>query len=185
MVYNPFTADTTKMSSEEFEIYIKNLMDKLISNYNLDYYSIEHDKKIDTYDGTYQIDVFMRYEMMGIKYLTLIECKKYTHPVPREKVEILHNRIKSLGAHKGILFSTARFQSGALLYAETHNIALIQIVDGQLLYETRSLSSNSPSFTQCIKTNKYKSLIIKKKNDSTYCSVFEPENDKQLLFKIN
>lgn len=48
----------------------------------------------------------------------LVECKKYDKPVGRDKVEILANRLQSIGAQKGILISTSGFQSGAARYAK-------------------------------------------------------------------
>lgn len=81
-------------------------------------------------DGNYQIDVMVKHTFLGGQFITLIECKKYKNPVPREKVEILYNRIRSIGAHKGMLFSTSRFKQGAIDFARKHGIALVQITDG-------------------------------------------------------
>lgn len=44
-------------------------------------------------------------------------------------VQILNDRVRETGAHKGILFSTVRFQRGAVEYADAHGIALIQLTD--------------------------------------------------------
>jgi restriction system protein len=80
-------------------------------------------------DGNYEIDVVVRFKALGVSYLTLVECKHLKRRVEREVVQILHDRVKSLGAHKGILFSTCGFQSGALEYAHKHGIALIQLAE--------------------------------------------------------
>lgn len=64
----------------------------------------------------------------------IAECKRYTNPVNREKVVILADKVKSLGAHKGILISTSGFQSGAHEYAKKHGIALIQILDKHVVH---------------------------------------------------
>jgi len=47
---------------------------------------------------------------------------------------ILADKVKSLGAHKGILISTSGFQRGAYEYAVKHGIALLQIVNKQVLH---------------------------------------------------
>lgn len=57
------------------------------------------------------------------------ECKQYKNRVNREKVVVLADKVRALGAQKGILLSTAGFQSGAIQYAKKHGIALIQIFD--------------------------------------------------------
>ena len=59
----------------------------------------------------------------------LAECKQHKKRVGRDKVEVLESRLRSLGAQKGLLLSTAGFQSGAIQFAEKHGIALIQVFD--------------------------------------------------------
>lgn len=39
---------------------------------------------------------------------------------------------------KGMIFSTVQYQRGALEYAKKHGIALARMVDGSVLYETKS-----------------------------------------------
>ncbi|WP_229635467.1 restriction endonuclease [Pseudomonas syringae] len=74
----------------------------------------------------------------GAELMVLIECKKYRNAVERELVQVLHDKVRSLGAHKGMLFTTSGFQSGAIKYAKAHGIALVSIVDGAATYQTRS-----------------------------------------------
>ena len=76
-------------------------------------------------------------EVMGIQYVSLVECKHYKNPITREKVQALNSKILSIGAHKGILISTSNFQSGAIEYAGKHGIALIQITEAATKYEMR------------------------------------------------
>ena len=59
--------------------------------------------------------------------LTLIECKDYSHSVDVSEVRDFDGRIKQLNAHKGIMFSTAKFQEGAYKYANTKNIGLVRV----------------------------------------------------------
>ena len=60
----------------------------------------------------------------------LIECKRYGRPVEREKVAVLADKLRALGAHKGMMFSTSGFQKGALTYAQKHGIALVKVEAG-------------------------------------------------------
>lgn len=100
---------------------------------------VTHDAKMETYDSIYQIDVLAKFQAFaGAEFTVLIECKKYRGAVERELVQVLHDKVRSLGAHKGMLFATSGFQSGAIRYATAHGIALVSIIDGAATYETRS-----------------------------------------------
>ena len=80
--------------------------------------------------------------LMGVEFKVICECKRYKSSVNREKVVILADKIKSLGAHKGILLSTSSFQSGAIQYAKEHGIALIQVFDNNLAHYSHASGSN-------------------------------------------
>ena len=56
----------------------------------------------------------------------------------RERVELLWSRVQSASAHKGILFSTSGFQSGAIKYAKSKNIGLVTVADGRSTYQVRA-----------------------------------------------
>ncbi len=99
------------LSPEEFELLAKQLLDADSSS--LQDYRSSHKETIVGFDGEYEFDVTVRFSAMGANYLTLVECKHYKHRVKREVVQTLLAKIQSTGAHKGIVFSTADFQSGA------------------------------------------------------------------------
>ena len=79
----------------------------------------------------------------GAKITILVECKRYARPVEREKVLALWAKLQDVGAHKAIMFATSGFQSGALTYAKNKGIATVIFVDGDFLYETKSMSLES------------------------------------------
>ncbi|MCK5136640.1 MAG: restriction endonuclease [Bacteroidales bacterium] len=112
------------------------LPDELVSK------SIEHNVKIPGIDGIYQIDIKLTFEVFGANFLVLIECKRYSSPVKREAVQILHSKLSSLGAQKGVLVSTSGFQRGAIQYAKEHGIALLRIAAGRMTYETKNIFSD-------------------------------------------
>jgi len=74
-------------------------------------------------DGSYVIDVTARFSAMGASFLVLIECKHERRKVERQAVQVLHAKMVSTWAQKGMLFSVAGFQSGAVEYATVHGIA--------------------------------------------------------------
>ena len=64
--------------------------------------------------------------------------KHQNSPVKRDVVQVLRDRLRTTGAHKGILVATTTFQRGAIEYAKTHGIALVQITGGLASYRTKS-----------------------------------------------
>lgn len=112
---------------------------------NLDSFEATHRKKIKGMDGEYEIDVAIQFQVFkGAKIDVLIECKKYSYPIERSLVQILKDKKESVGAHKAILISTSKFQSGAIDYASKNGVALIQVENGQVLYIQNNLLK-----TQC------------------------------------
>jgi restriction system protein len=59
-------------------------------------------------------------------------------------VQILLAKVQSVGAHKGILFSVAGFQEGAVAYASTHGIALVQLCKGETTWFARTSGPAPP-----------------------------------------
>ena len=60
--------------------------------------------------------------------LILIECKNYSHPVPVDDAEEFFSKLQQVGAAnaKGIIASTAPFQSGAREFAKAKGIGLLR-----------------------------------------------------------
>ncbi|WP_232583335.1 restriction endonuclease [Photobacterium carnosum] len=100
--------------------------------------TVEHDKKIKSHDGEYQIDIYCQFEMFGGDFKVLVECKRHKNPIKRDVVQLLHGKLESIGAHKGFIVATTGFQKGAIQYATQHGIALVRIIDGEAIYETKS-----------------------------------------------
>jgi restriction system protein len=128
-----------EFSPEQFELFVRDTLDS--QGVDLQDYVSNHQEPIITPDGEYIFDVTVRFSAMGVSYLTLIECKRYKDPVKRERVELLWSRMQSVSAHKGILFSTSGFQSGAIEYAKSKNIGLVTVADGRSAYEVRAEGS--------------------------------------------
>ena len=123
------------MSPTDFEKYSLYLLKQ--QTQGLENLEIEHNVIIEKSDGSYQIDGIIRFDVMGIRYTTLVECKHYKNTISREKVQVLYDKIRATGAQKGILISTSGFQSGAIKYASEHGIALIQITEAETTFEAR------------------------------------------------
>ncbi|MBC8997830.1 restriction endonuclease [Pseudomonas sp. N40(2020)] len=136
-MFPPMANPNLEITATEFEFLVRDWI--LKQGGELTSLEVKHDVKVEAYDSTYQIDVLAKFQAFaGAEFIVLIECKKYRNAVERELVQVLHDKVRSLGAHKGMLFTTSGFQSGAIKYATAHGIALVSIVDGAATYHTRS-----------------------------------------------
>lgn len=126
-----------EMTPKEFEkVSLEILKDQMKGVDNL---KIEHNVIFKKEDGNYQIDGTMYFEIMGMKYLTLVECKLYKNPINRGIVQLLYDKSRAIGAQKGVIISTSNFQKGAIDFASVHGIALIQLTEANTNFETRSM----------------------------------------------
>jgi restriction system protein len=125
-----------EMTAEEFEQYVAQDLAQLgIALHN---FQVQRLETIQGSDGEYEIDVPARFEALGANFLVLVECKHHKHPIKREVVQVLFDRLRAVGGHKGILYATAPFQRGAIEYAQLHGITLIQVADGRANYGVKA-----------------------------------------------
>lgn len=101
--------------------------------------SINLHEKIAGADGTYDFDATVRYHFAGMSFLVVVEAKLHKNPIKRELVQVLYQKVQSVGAHKGVMISTAPYQTGAVVFAKKHGIALVTVTEGRFLYETRDV----------------------------------------------
>lgn len=126
---NPYREFVASISAIEFEKYCIEILNAYAEAEALIDFQILHNQKVQTNDGEYQIDIMAEFVALSVGFKVIVECKRYTRPIEREKIVVLADKVRSLGAHKGILISTSGFQSGATEYARQHGIALLQIFD--------------------------------------------------------
>lgn len=154
-MYIPCKGSLLEMTPTEFEKHSLHILTEQIQN--IVNCNFQHNKIIEVDDGNYQIDGYIEFNLMGIDYKTIVECKHYKSSISREKVAVLYDKIRACGANKGVLISSSNFQSGALQFASKHGIALIQLTDSDSLYETRSgfNGQNNPFSLPKKKLNSY------------------------------
>jgi hypothetical protein len=75
----------------------------------------------------HKIDVWVRFKRFGLETKWAVECKCWATAVTQEKVMALKAIVDDIGADRGILISTAGFQSGAVRAAEKTNITLTDL----------------------------------------------------------
>lgn len=145
-MFLPTRDNYTEMTPTEFEKVVLSELKSQFTSQSVSDYSFEHNVVENVYDGSYQIDGEIKFISMGVEFKILVECKHYKNPVKREQIQALYDKIRALGAHKGIFVTTSSFQSGAIKYATAHGIALISVIDGKLTYETRSFETHEPIY---------------------------------------
>jgi restriction system protein len=128
--------DPINLTPDQFESEVEKLVRKL--GYELAEFKTQRLEQIKGSDGEYEIDVTARFEALGVNFLVLIECKHHKHPIKRDVVQVLYDRLRAVGAQKGMIFATTSFQRGAIEYAKKHGIALVEVVDGKTSYSTRA-----------------------------------------------
>jgi Restriction endonuclease len=105
-----------------------------------------HEKIIGT-DGAYDFDATVRYRFAGMAFLVVVEAKLHRNPIKRELVQILHQKIHSVGAHKGVMVATSPYQTGAVEFAKAHGIALVTVTESRFVFATRNIATRTrPTF---------------------------------------
>ena len=124
------------MDPTDFEKYALQVLES--KTRGLENVKFVHNTVVEAYDGNYQLDGYIEFEVMGVLYKTIVECKHYKYPISREIIQKVYDNLRAIGAHKGIVISTSNFQSGAITYAKSHGIALIQLTEAGDSYDARS-----------------------------------------------
>jgi len=133
----PWERDWLRVSPVEFEQIVVEYLRGLEGR--LEGFEVSHRTPLAGPDGEFEIDAVARFDALGASFVVLVECKHHRNPIKRELVQVFRDKIRSLSAHKGLLFSTAPFQKGAIEYAQSQGIALVHITQGGPIYETRWL----------------------------------------------
>ncbi|CAN7427777.1 restriction endonuclease [Polaromonas sp. LjRoot131] len=134
--------ESLSLTPRDFELLVQGIIDAAADGL-VDYQS-EHQALLAGVDGEYVIDVVATFSALGARFVVLVECKHLARPVERKDVQVLHSKIQSLGAHKGMLFSVSGFQSGAIEYATSHGIALVEVATGTSNWHTRAAGPPTP-----------------------------------------
>jgi len=130
--------ETVNITPREFEDQVKTWLEH--SSQTMTDFNVTARRTLEGAGGEYEIDAVAELEILGgAKIVVLVECKYYTSAVKRDVIMLLDAKVRDIGAHKGIVFATAGFQSGALEYARAHGIATVNVVNGESIYETKDL----------------------------------------------
>jgi restriction system protein len=132
--WNP--PESADISAKEYELQVVKWLKATASC--LDRFTVSHLKHIEGIGGDYEFDGVAEFTSFHeARFTVLVECKRYSRPVEREKVLALWAKLQAVSAHKAMMFATSGFQSGAIQYASEKGIATITFMAGKLVYQTR------------------------------------------------
>lgn len=140
------------ITSAEFEQFVADLLRS--TDPLLDGLQVTLHDKIQGVDGVYDFDATVKFGVGGMRFLVLIEAKHHSNPIKRELVQVLHDKLRSVGAHKAAMISTAPYQRGALEYAKTHRIALVTVTEGRFTFRTRAIQE-APALSRQQATDRF------------------------------
>ncbi|GHA67163.1 hypothetical protein GCM10009007_04690 [Formosimonas limnophila] len=119
----------TKNTGKAYEEFVGKIYQALIdsevhsSQQNI---CVETNKKIiDRFGQERQFDVYWEYELGGIVYKSVIECKDYNSSITIEKIDALIGKLHDLPDITPIFATTKGYQSGAKNKAEKYKINLL------------------------------------------------------------
>jgi restriction system protein len=133
--WNP--ASSAAVTPQEYEKQVVTWLK--LSGASLQQFKVNHLEYLSGTGGEYEFDAVAKFTVFNdAQIIVLVECKCYSRPVEREHVLTLWAKLQDVNAHKAMIFSTCGFQSGALEYAKSRNIAAITFARGDFLYETKA-----------------------------------------------
>ncbi len=81
-----------------------------------------------------QLDVTVRFERGGYRFLVIIECKNLSRPVEIGEVDSFVTKSKDLGANKAVMVASRGFSSGAKDVAKRHDIQILTLEEISLRF---------------------------------------------------
>jgi len=132
----PMNRDWYEVSPVQLETIVVEFLREL--GRPLQSFSVDHLGKVAGPDGEFVLDGVARFCAFGADFTVLVECKHHRRRVERGLVQELSDKVTSVRAQKGIMFSTGGYQDGAIEYARSRSIALVHLTPGGPMYESRS-----------------------------------------------
>ncbi|ARR48135.1 restriction endonuclease (plasmid) [Vibrio campbellii] len=116
-------------NGREYEAFVASLQQALLDSEEwmaLKNIVIERNKKIvDRCGVEREFDLYWEYELAGICYKTVIECKDYASSISIDKIDSFVGKIQDVPGVKPIFATRTGYQSGAKIKAEKYNIELL------------------------------------------------------------
>jgi hypothetical protein len=133
-------------NGREYESFVQKLQQALINSEEFLYQkniSIQRNVKIlDNCGVLREFDLYWKYELAGVIYKTVIECKDYASKVSVEKIDALIGKVRDIPDIKPVFATKIGYQSGAEQKAKYNKIELL-IVREQIDDDWKDENGNS------------------------------------------
>lgn len=114
---------------KDYEKFVQNLQQALLDSEKFSEQKnikIERNKKItDNSCIEREFDLYWEYELAGVTYKTVIECKDYASRVSIEKIDALIGKVRDIPDLKPVFATKTGYQSGAEKKAKSNRIDLL------------------------------------------------------------
>ena len=114
---------------KDYEIFVQKLQQALLDSEQLTTQKnieVQRNKKITDNCGIdREFDLYWEYELAGVTYKTIIECKDYIRPVSVEKIDALIGKIRDIPDLKPLFATKTGYQIGAEKKAKSNKIDLL------------------------------------------------------------
>ena len=114
---------------KDYEIFVQKLQQALLYSEPLTKQKnikIERNKKITDNSGIErEFDLYWEYELAGITYKTVIECKDYASKISIDRIDALIGKIRDIPDLKPVFATKTGYQKGAKIKAEKNKIDLL------------------------------------------------------------
>lgn len=118
-------------NGKEYELFVANLQQALFNSESVTTQKnilVESNKKIlDNCGIERQFDIYWEYELGGLTYKTVIECKDYNSHISVEKIDALIGKVNDIPDLKAVFATKMGYQSGARTKAEQNKIELLVV----------------------------------------------------------
>ena len=84
-------------------------------------------KIVNSYGIKREFDVYWEYELAGLTYKTVIECKDYSSPITVDRIDSFLGKLRDLPDLKAVFATKIGYQSGAMKSAMHNNIELLVV----------------------------------------------------------
>ena len=112
-----------------YELFVQRVQQALNDAQGLGAYkniNVQHNVKLVDKNGIErQFDLYWEFEVGGVVYRNVIECKDFANSVPIEKIDALAGKLSSFPGMHGIIATRNAFQSGAIKEAEAKGIDVL------------------------------------------------------------
>ena len=116
-------------NGKEYEIFVANLQQTILDAENITTQKnikVEVNKKIfDNCGIERQFDIYWEYELGGLTYKTVIECKDYDSNVSVDKIDALIGKTQDIPDLRAVFATKKGYQSGAKTKADKNKIDLL------------------------------------------------------------